>query len=139
MPHAAVGYYAYQSYDTIETVFADEEPNDVLEPVEIASAGDGGPVTLLPVLASSNGTQVRIRNANEALPEEAGPPWKQRGRLNVLLLGADAGPGPRRDADRHDDRRHHRDRDRAGGAVLRAPQPVAGAAAAAGATCSRSR
>ena len=93
MPHAAIGYYAYQSYDTIETVFADDEPNDVLEPVEIASAGDGGPVTLLPVLASSNGTQVRIRNANEALPEEAGPPWKQRGRLNVLLLGADAGPG----------------------------------------------
>ena len=57
MPHAAIGYYAYQSYDTIETVFADDEPNDVLEPVEIASAGDGGPVTLLPVLASSNGTR----------------------------------------------------------------------------------
>jgi LCP family protein required for cell wall assembly len=92
-PHAAVGYYAYQSYDTIETVFADEEPQDVIEPVEIASAGDGGPVTLLPQLASANGTEVRIRNANEALPEEAGPPWKQRGRLNVLLLGADAGPG----------------------------------------------
>ncbi len=92
-PHAAIGYYAYQSYDAIETVFADEEPNDVLEPVAIASAGDGGPVTLLPVLASSGGTQVRIRNANEALPEEAGPPWKQRGRLSVLLLGADAGPG----------------------------------------------
>ena len=92
-PHAAIGYYAYQSYETIETVFADEEPNDVLQPVEIASAGDGGPVTLLPVLAASNGTEVRIRNANEALPEEAGPPWKQRGRLNVLLLGADAGPG----------------------------------------------
>jgi len=92
-PHAAIGYYAYQSYETIEAVFADEEPNDVLEPVEIASAGDGGPVTLVPVLAASGGTEVRIRNANEALPEEAGPPWKQRGRLNVLLLGADAGPG----------------------------------------------
>ncbi len=91
-PHAAVGYYAYQSYDTIETVFADEEPTDVIEPVEIASAGDGGPVTLLPTLASSDGS-VRIRNANEPLPEEAGPPWKQRGQLNVLLLGADAGPG----------------------------------------------
>jgi hypothetical protein len=89
----AVGYYAYQSYDTIETVFAHEEPQDVLEPVVIAESGDGGPVTLLPQLASANGTQVRIRNANEALPEEAGPPWKQRGRLNVLLLGADAGPG----------------------------------------------
>ena len=74
-------------------MFADEEPTDVIEPVEIASSGDGGPVTLLPQLASSNGTEVRIRNANEALPEEAGPPWKQRGRLNVLLLGADAGPG----------------------------------------------
>ena len=92
-PHAAVGYYAYRSYDTIEAVFAAEEPTDVLQPVEIASSGADGPVTLLPVLASSGYTQVRIRNANEALPEEAGPPWKQRGRLNVLLLGADSGPG----------------------------------------------
>jgi LCP family protein required for cell wall assembly len=91
-PHAAVGYYAYRSYDTIEAVFAEEEPTDVLEPVEIASAGPDGPVTLLPVLASSSGS-VRILNANEALPEEAGPAWKQRGRLNVLLVGADAGPG----------------------------------------------
>ena len=36
---------------------------------------------------------MRIRNANGALPEEAGPPWQKRGRLNILLLGADAGPG----------------------------------------------
>ena len=90
LPHAAVAYYAYQSYDTIESVFASEEPTDVLQPVELASNGADGPVTYLPVVASNG---VRINNANELVPEEAGPPWKQRGRLNVLLLGADAGPG----------------------------------------------
>jgi len=90
LPHAAVAYYAYQSYDTIESVFASEEPTDVLQPVELASNGADGPVTYLPVV-NSNG--VRINNANELIPEEAGPPWKQRGRLNVLLLGSDAGPG----------------------------------------------
>jgi LCP family protein required for cell wall assembly len=89
VPHAAVAYYAYQGYHTIESVFASEEPTDVLQPVELASNGADGPVTYLPVVASN----VRINNANEPVPEEAGPPWKQRGRLNVLLLGSDAGPG----------------------------------------------
>ena len=91
LPHAAVAYYAYQSYDTIESVFASEEPTDVIEPVELASNGADGPVTTCRCwrrTASGCGDE-----RERVVPEEAGPPWKQRGRLNVLLLGADAGPG----------------------------------------------
>ncbi len=84
VPHVAVGVYAYRGYDAIETVFAAEEPGDVVAPTPIADAGGDGPVTLLPTIA---GSSIVVHGP------EGQPPWMQRGRLNVLLLGADQGPG----------------------------------------------
>jgi polyisoprenyl-teichoic acid--peptidoglycan teichoic acid transferase len=84
-PHAAVGYAAVRGYTTLESVFADEEPTDVLPsqgpflrglpPAPQAPLPKGRP------LAHSR----RILLENAAAFEQ---PW-----VTMLLIGSDHGPG----------------------------------------------
>jgi polyisoprenyl-teichoic acid--peptidoglycan teichoic acid transferase len=88
VPHAAAGWYTYTAYDTVTAVFQEAEPTDVLEPLpdefDVAEPG-----TVEPSALGRTPTPVA------ATPPPAGklPAWKRRGRLNLVLLGADAGPG----------------------------------------------
>jgi LCP family protein required for cell wall assembly len=66
VPHVLVGWYQWSAYDTITTVFADDDP---------AAVTPGLPFDLRPA----------------ARPAPA--PWPARRRLTLLLLGGDAGPG----------------------------------------------
>ena len=75
-PHALLGWGTYLTYDTIDTVFADEEPRDVLPP----SALDA-----LPFL---------VPGSNRALTSDrpsAPPEPKSRAWTTILLIGGDAG------------------------------------------------
>lgn len=72
--HAVVGYDTYKTYDTIQTVFHTTEPATPT-PVPRSLAPDATP------------TQVPTPGPTPV------PRWTADGRLNVLLIGADAGPG----------------------------------------------
>jgi LCP family protein required for cell wall assembly len=96
LPHVVAGYYTYRDYDLLTSVFAEEEPivaaaapeiPEVVVPTGIIGSV-GGPVG---GGAAPSGTVVVAQPEPE--PEEPPPFWKERGRLNVLLVGADAGPG----------------------------------------------
>ena len=65
--HAVVGYDTYNTYDTIQTVFHTTEPQSL--------APDGTPAELPTPVSTPT------------------PRWAADGRLNVLLIGGDAGPG----------------------------------------------
>jgi LCP family protein required for cell wall assembly len=98
-PHVAAGYVAVGTYDTLDTVFADEEPRDVL--------GTGSlflpPGYVRPVRrplwpggekpASNLPAPLRLGRVG-AMPLESAPlvpggrPW-----VTLLLLGSDSGPG----------------------------------------------
>jgi polyisoprenyl-teichoic acid--peptidoglycan teichoic acid transferase len=83
-PHAAVGYAAVRGYSTLEAVFADEEPGDVLpsrgpflkeippEPLELA---EGKPL--------DDSRRILLGDA-----EPFDHPW-----ITILLVGSDHGPG----------------------------------------------
>ena len=60
--------------------------------------------------------------ADQGRPDRAQDPWAGKPRLNVLLLGGDAGQGPDRHPDRHGDPGQHRHQDRRHHAVQPAPQ-----------------
>jgi LCP family protein required for cell wall assembly len=77
-PHALVGWGTYLTYDTIDTVFADEEPQDVLSP----SALD-----VLPFLVP--GTSRALHGDRTIAPPEPEP--ESRAWTTVLLIGGDAG------------------------------------------------
>jgi len=72
--HAYVGYVGYKAYDTIETVFVHSpEPTPTPEPYSLAPDASPTPVP----------------TPSPTPP----PPWSADGRLNILLVGGDAGPG----------------------------------------------
>jgi len=99
MPHAALAYVTVRGYDVLETVFADEEPRDVL-------AARGLFLARAPVLPRSVGRDAwelalaERLGPGEARPLERSPqvlaggqgpaarPW-----TTILLLGTDEGPG----------------------------------------------
>ncbi|MDX6377438.1 MAG: polyisoprenyl-teichoic acid--peptidoglycan teichoic acid transferase [Gaiellaceae bacterium] len=99
VPHTAAGWYAYTAYDTVTEVFEEAEPTDVLVPVAdefdapLAGTTSGGVLAADP--ASVSAVSRRPEQAAAALPTAAKnlPAWQKRGRLNIVLLGADAGPG----------------------------------------------
>ena len=89
VPHVAAGYVAVRSYDVLESVFADEEPTDVLHTALFRPA--------LPASVPRDAWEL-------ALVERLGPgevaPLERRqlaGRpqpwTTILLLGTDEGPG----------------------------------------------
>jgi polyisoprenyl-teichoic acid--peptidoglycan teichoic acid transferase len=76
--HAGLGYVSLKTYDTITTVFApDETPTPTAEPTP-PSGGPSFEATPTP-LPTPEPTPV--------------PVWSTDGRLDLLLVGGDAGPG----------------------------------------------
>jgi LCP family protein required for cell wall assembly len=94
-PHVAAGYYDFRSYDLLTSVFAEEEPLDVeLFALARPAASPGFvPPAPDPVVPA------RVPGAAAEAPADPGKgaeeaPWAHdSGRLNVLLVGGDAGPG----------------------------------------------
>ncbi len=80
-PHAVAAWYQWTAYDAVTTIFADVDPADV-------PAG-------LPFTGSAiDGTrQDRLQAQDAQARAEAVAAWPPGGRLTVLLLGGDAGPG----------------------------------------------
>lgn len=72
--HAGVGYVGYKTYDTIETVFH--------------TFGTATP-TPVPQSLAPGATPTPVPTPGPTPP----PRWSADGRLNVLLIGGDAGPG----------------------------------------------
>ena len=86
LPHIALGLVAYTQYDVITTVFAAPE----------------GPVAAAPSTTTTEpeavaGMSVSVESTTTTLaPEPETPPiWDGLSRLNIVLLGADAGEGRR--------------------------------------------
>jgi len=77
--HAGAGYVSLKTYDTITTVFApDETPTPTAVPTPAASGASPGEPTTTPI----------------PTPEPTPVPvWSTDGRLDLLLVGGDAGPG----------------------------------------------
>ena len=100
LPHVVLGYYGYSSYDVLTSVFASEEPVDVLPSGAgpPAPAGDGGGAAggapdsapAMPAPAGTAGPEAPATKQAKP-PAERASPWK-RGRVTVLLVGGDAGP-----------------------------------------------
>jgi LCP family protein required for cell wall assembly len=85
-PHAAVGYAAVRGYSTLEAVFADEEPDDVLPSQgpflrEIPIPPEPPPLVEGKPLADSR--RILLED-----PESFDHPW-----VTMLLVGSDRGPG----------------------------------------------
>ncbi len=78
-PHALFGWITYVTYDTIDTVFADEEPRDVLSP-EVLAAGALAAGGSAPVLAG-----------DRAIVAEEADRKRRGGWTTILLIGGDAG------------------------------------------------
>jgi LCP family protein required for cell wall assembly len=111
LPYAAAAYYDYRSHDLLVSVFAEEEPLDYelapepapAEPVPAEPApGEPPPEPIVPLepetTAEEPGTTAEEPGTTTEEPREEQPPeaasyWKERGRLNLLLVGGDAGPG----------------------------------------------
>ena len=74
--HAALGYVGYQTYDTVTTVFA---PPSTPQPSPTPAAPSGTPRPLWTFPPTPSPTPV--------------PTWDSDGRLDLLLIGADSGPG----------------------------------------------
>jgi LCP family protein required for cell wall assembly len=102
LPHVVLGYYDFRSYDVLTSVFASEEPVDVLPtgggPLTPAGgsggAGGGGgtpdPAPAMPSPAGTSGPEEPAPTRAKP-PAERASPWK-RGRVTFLLVGGDAGP-----------------------------------------------
>lgn len=88
VPHAAVGYAAVRSYMTLESVFADEEPADVL-PARGPFLREVPPAPPAPPAPLPEGQP--LADSRRILLEEAARfehPW-----VTMLLIGSDHGPG----------------------------------------------
>ena len=69
LPHVLAGWYQWSAYDAVRTIFLDVDPADIPPAL---------PFQLSPEI-----------NPHAPLP----PAWPEGGRLTVLLIGGDAGPG----------------------------------------------
>lgn len=87
-PHIAVGYLALVQYDLIETVFADPTP---------IAIGTTTTTTVATTAAGPSSTTQSTPGPTTTVPQTTTttqpPIWDGLDRLNVALLGADAGEG----------------------------------------------
>ena len=101
LPHAAAGYVTVRSYDVLETVFAKEEPNDVLpsqglfvsalaRPPERYPGIAAAPSAPRPVPVAAPRYDLPLGGSSQVLARQPvkGKPW-----TTILLLGTDEGPG----------------------------------------------
>ncbi len=85
VPHLLVGSLAFTQYDLLETVFADDEP--------LAAAGTTTTTTLVasaPTTTSATATTTTAPTTTTTAPPRI---WDGKDRLNIMLLGSDAGEG----------------------------------------------
>lgn len=87
VPHLLVGYLTFTQLDLIESVFADE-------PVAVGTTTTSS-TTTTPESVSSTSTTVPVTTTTTAATTTTTEPpiWGGLDRLNVVLLGADAGEG----------------------------------------------
>ena len=83
VPHLAFGYLAWTQYDLIKSVFA--EPNPIAGPPSTTSTTIGASTTVVPGVSTT--TTLPPTTTTEP------PIWDGLERLNLVLLGADAGAG----------------------------------------------
>ncbi|MGH8873971.1 MAG: LCP family protein, partial [Acidimicrobiia bacterium] len=82
VPHVAAGYYSVQAYDLLTSLFqgpASPSGGWSAGPGSSPGTGGGDPGTTVPTTAPA--------------PATTTIPWQGEDRLNLLLLGGDAGPG----------------------------------------------
>ncbi|MCC6221963.1 MAG: LCP family protein [Thermoleophilia bacterium] len=98
VPYATAAYYDFRSYDLLVSVFADEEPVDYEPPPQepaAAPAETGEPAQGSETEPRDEGGSAapgsETKPAHQVDPPERGAYWKERGRVNLLLLGGDAG------------------------------------------------
>lgn len=108
-PHVVAGYYAYSADDVITSVFATDAddsspalPDDVVlaapAPVVPAPAVSRSPVDTVPACQrgecrATAQASLRSVETGPARRRSQAQSWRERGRVNVLLLGGDAGYG----------------------------------------------
>ena len=102
LPHVAAGYVAVRSYDVLETVFAEEEPGDILPAHGLFVGVTPGKERRYPGIAAQPAAprsapvaeprlDVPIGGSRHVLAKAQplqGKPW-----TTILLLGTDEGPG----------------------------------------------
>jgi LCP family protein required for cell wall assembly len=83
LPHALAAWYQWTAYDAVTTIFADVDPADIPPGLPFRS------------IDSTRGDRVQALEAQARAEEaaKAAAAWPPGGRLTVLLLGGDAGPG----------------------------------------------
>jgi LCP family protein required for cell wall assembly len=85
VPHLGFGYLAWTQYDLINTVFADPGPVAAPETTSTTTTAQAGSSTSLPAP-----TQTTVPTTTSTTQPHL---WDGLGRLNIVLLGADAGEG----------------------------------------------
>ncbi|MBA2487814.1 MAG: LCP family protein [Chloroflexi bacterium] len=110
--HGSAAYASYLAYDTTQAVFPDDRATDGQLPMRGRSTPAPSPDRATPTPASTPGAAAPgspgvpegappSQGPSEAPPATSGPTavppgtpyWAENGRLDVLLLGADEGPG----------------------------------------------
>jgi LCP family protein required for cell wall assembly len=86
LPHLLVGYLAFVQYDLIESVFPDPEP------IAVETTTTTTPTTSF-APSSTSTTAVATTTTVPPTTTTTPPIWDGLERLNVVLLGADAGEG----------------------------------------------
>lgn len=89
LPHLVVGYLLYTQYDLIDTVFADSEPAAAAPAVTTSTV----PATTSTDEPTTNTTPATTTTVPPTTTTTEPPIWDGLDRLNVVLLGADAGEG----------------------------------------------
>jgi LCP family protein required for cell wall assembly len=81
LPHALAAWYQWTAYDAVTEIFADTDP---------ASIPPGLPFQ---TVTGDSGVPDKLQALTAQAKAEAAAAWPPGGRLTVLLLGGDAGPG----------------------------------------------
>jgi LCP family protein required for cell wall assembly len=83
--HGSVAFLSWQTYDTLHVIFSPDGPR---------GAAFGGDPSPSPTTATGTAGPGEPSAEPMALPtQRPRPPWAEDGRLTVLLIGSDAGPG----------------------------------------------
>ena len=93
--HGAVEAVAYDAYDTLDQVFAASDSDNGFQIPEASFEPDDSP-TPVPTATPTQGPTPSPVPTPTPVPTPSptpGPKWAADGRLNLLLIGSDAGPG----------------------------------------------
>ncbi len=96
--HGAVEVVGYQAYATLDDVFVSSNGDDALIPEpsfddEGEAAATATPVPTATPTPGATATPVPTPTPTPTPSPTPGPKWAKDGRLNLLLIGSDSGPG----------------------------------------------